>query len=123
MSNRYEISSLVQKRLKAENLTADDVLRKALNIKAEGFTTSDGTFFPEGTTLVALYKGKAVSAIVKNGGIDIDGKAFNSLSAAAAHFTGRPTTNGWGFWYAKFPGKPELITVSANKGNKETSAA
>lgn len=101
---RYSLSSAVQRELKRQNLAADDVLRKALGIKTEGFTSSDGKYFPEGTVFIALYKDRALSALVKNGAIEVEGKSYSSLSAAAAHYTGRPTTNGWDFWYARSNG-------------------
>jgi hypothetical protein len=112
MSSRYELSQTVQRRLKEENLTADEVLRKALGMKNEGFSTSDGTYFPEGSVFLTWYKDRACSAVVKDGAIDIDGKTFTSLSAAAAHYTGRPTTNGWSFWSVKIPGKQEFVLCS-----------
>ena len=111
MTDRFTLSLVVQKQLKAKNLIADEILRRALNIKAEGFTTPDGKHLPEGTILIAWFKGKALAALIKNGGIEVEGKIYSSLSAAAAHYTGRPTTNGWNFWYAKAPGKEEFVPV------------
>lgn len=112
MSSRYELSQAVQKRLKEENLTADEVLRKALGLTVDGFTTTDGTYFPNGSVFVTWYKDRACSAVVKNGAIDVDGKVYKSLSAAAAVYTGRATTNGWDFWSVKLPGKQEFILCS-----------
>lgn len=104
-TNRLHISSTVQRELKTRNLTVDGVLREALNIKTEGFTTPDGKYFPEGTVFLAWYKEKALSAKATKGAIEVEGKRYSSLSAAAAHFTGRPTSNGWDFWLARVPGK------------------
>lgn len=123
MPSRYELSKAVQQRLKDENLTADDVLRKALGMKNEGFTTSDGTYFPESSVFLTWYKDRACSAIIKNGAIDIEGKTFNSLSAAAAHYTGRPTTNGWSFWSVKLPGKQEFVLASTLGPRSATKVA
>jgi len=109
MSDRCLISSTVQRELKARNLTADELLREALKIKTEGFTTSDNRYFPEGTVFIAWYKNKALSAVVKNGAVECEGKSYTSLSGAAAHYTGRPTTNGWDFWSVRVPGKAEFI--------------
>lgn len=122
MNTKFEISAQVQKILKEKNLNADDVLRKALNVKVEGFTTPDGTHFPEGTILIAWYKGHAVSAVIKSGNINVDGKVYPSLSAAAAHFTGRPTTNGWDFWFVKAPGKSEFISANRLVDNGHKAA-
>jgi hypothetical protein len=111
MSARYQISPLVQKRLKEMNLTADEVIRKALDIKAEGLSTSEGVFFPEGTAFLAWYKDRPHWGIVKEGAIEIEGKSVPSVSAAAAVVTGRPTTNGWSFWMIKLPGKNEFVPI------------
>ncbi len=111
-SNRFELSSLVQKRLREQNLNADDVLRKALDIRPEGFLTSEGILLPEGTVLLAWYKERAISAIIREGMITLEGKTFSSLSGAAAKITGRPTTNGWAFWTVKQPGQREFIEIS-----------
>lgn len=120
MSDRYAVSTTVQRELKQRNLTADGVLREALNIKTEGFTTPDGKYFPEGTPFLAWYKGKALSAIATKGGIEVEGKIYSSLSAAAAHYTGRPTTNGWDFWFAKAPDK--LAFVPAKEAAEKRAA-
>jgi len=115
MAHRNAISPLVQKRLKEMNLTADDVLRKALNVKAEGLATSEGAFFPEGTIFLAFYKDKPYTAIVKDGQIVIDqtGHAFTSVSGAAADITGRPTTNGWAFWMVRLPGSNKVDPIAS----------
>lgn len=114
MPARYQISPLVQKRLKEMNLTADEVIRKALDIKAEGLSTSEGVHFPEGTVFLAWYKDHAHVARVKEGNIVVDGRpsdSFNSVSGAAAAITGRPTTNGWSFWTVKLPGKNDFSPI------------
>lgn len=113
--SRYHISLAVQKELKERNLSADEVLRKALNVRNLGFTTSDGVHLPEGTKLVAWYKGNAISAIINEGAIEAEGKTYTSLSAAAAHYTKRPTTNGWDFWYIQTPGKSEFVLANTFK--------
>jgi hypothetical protein len=112
MASRYELSQAVQKRLKDENLTADEVLRKALGMKKDIFTTSDGTEFPDESVFLAWYKDRAVSAVVKNGALTVEGKQVTSLSAAAAHYTGRATTNGWDFWSVKLPGSKDFVLCS-----------
>lgn len=117
--SRYILSSIVRRELKQRNLTADEVLREALNIKTEGFTAGD-KFFPEGTVFIAWYKNKPLSATVKNGMLHAEGKEYSSLSAAAAHYTGRPTTNGWDFWSVRVPGKAEFIP--AHKAGEKIAA-
>lgn len=113
MASRYQISTTVQEKLKEMNLTAEEVIRKALHIKTEGLATAEGVFFPEGTALLAWYKDEAHVARVKEGAIIISGKSVPSVSAAAAVVTGRATTNGWAFWQVKFPGKNEFVPIAS----------
>jgi hypothetical protein len=113
MSGRYQISTLVQNKLKELNLTADEVIRKALNIKADGLQTSEGVLFPEGTAFLAWYKDRPHWGIVKEGAIEIEKEIFTSVSGAAAKVTGRPTTNGWDFWLIKLPGKNEFAPIKS----------
>lgn len=115
MTHRNAISPLVQKRLKEMDLNADDVLRKALNIKAEGLATSEGVFFPEGTIFIAFYKDKMYDGIVNDGAILMkhSGNSFTSVSGAAADITGRPTTNGWAMFMVKMPGKNEVHPIAS----------
>jgi hypothetical protein len=104
--DRFEISAPVKKAIERENLKVDKVLRQALGIPEEGFRD-----FPEGTIFLAWYKDRPFSAAVRNGKLKIDDKEFSSLSGAAAHITGRPTTNGWAFWLVRYPGKQEFIPI------------
>lgn len=119
MPHRNSISPLVQKRLKEMDLFADDVLRKALNVKAEGLMTSEGVFFPEGTKFISFYKdgGKdgMYTGTVKDGVIVMKhtGNSFTAVSGAAADVTGRAQTNGWAFWLVKLPGKNEVVPIAS----------
>ena len=79
MSERYSISTIVQRELKARNLTADEILREALKIKTEGFISGD-RYFPEGSVFIAWYKNKALSAVVKNGAIEAGDKVKTALA-------------------------------------------
>lgn len=113
MSARYELSLIVQKTLREKNLTADEVIRKALNIKPEGFDAGEGVFLAEGTAFMAWYKERPHWGVVTDGAMVIEGKAYQSVSAAAAAVTGRPTTNGWDFWMIKNPGKNEFVPIKS----------
>jgi hypothetical protein len=117
MARRYEISPQLMKILRERNLTAEEVIRKALGIKAEGLN-AEGVFFPEGTAFLAWYKDNAHVGRVKEGAIEINGKRFTSVSGAAASVTGRPTTNGWSFWMVKLPGKNEFQNISTFREKK-----
>jgi hypothetical protein len=118
MPSRYQISTVVQKKLKDLNLTAEEVIRKALEIKAEGLDAGDGVFFPEGTAFLAWYKDLPRWGIVKNGAVEIEKERFTSVSGAAAKVTGRPTTNGWDFWLVKMPGKNEFVPIKSFRNSK-----
>ena len=114
MTSRYAISTLVQRRLKELNVTAEDVIRKALDIKAEGLATSEGAFFPEGAVFFAWYKDAAHVGRVRDGAIVMDSDpntSYTSVSGAAAQVTGRATTNGWDFWGVKLPGKSDFVPI------------
>lgn len=111
MKRTITVSPDVAKALELGNLNADQILRDALNIKPEGFTTSEGVMFPEGTAFLAWYKDRPHWGHVKNGALDIQGDRFTSVSSAAGKITGRPT-NGWDFWQCKVPGKSEFVRIS-----------
>lgn len=114
MSNRFQLSMQVQKKLKDLDLNAEDVIRKALDVRPEGFEAGDGINLPEGSVLMAWYKDSPHTARVREGTITVNGAAFNSLSGAAASITGRPTTNGWDFWtIVKFPAKNEFVPLKS----------
>ena len=51
-----------------------------------------------GTTAVREYKGKDVKVKYLEGGVEVDGKHFESLSAAARHVTGAASINGFLFF-------------------------
>lgn len=115
MTSRFQLSTRVQLKLKEMGVTAEEVLRKALDIKAEGFDAGEGVHFPEGTVLIAWYKDNPYIGRVKEGALHVDGvngKGFNSLSGAAASITGRPTTNGKDWWNSvKLSGKNEFVPL------------
>jgi hypothetical protein len=116
VTSRFSLSPLVQRKLKESDLTAEDVIRKALDIKGEGFDAGEGVHLAEGTALIGWYKDRAYTGRVKEGSLVVDGndKTFTSVSGAAAAITGRPTTNGWDFWISvKHPGKNDFIPLKS----------
>ena len=80
MPARYDLSPLVQKALRERNLTAEDVIRKALNIKPEGFDAGEGVILPEGTAFMSWYKERPHWGIVQDGAMVIDGKSSLKIS-------------------------------------------
>jgi hypothetical protein len=111
-TNLFQLTPTVKKAVQKAGKSVDDILRDALNITESGFTAHNGIYFPENTILVAWYKERALSAVIRAGMIEADGKQFSTLSGAAAHFTGRPTTNGWGFWLVRMPGETGFAPIS-----------
>ena len=116
-----EVDFEVYKKLTVSRATEDvsynDVIRALLGLgqdKAKTTTavmvasTKDwvakGVRFPVGTDFRANYKGQMHAARVESGSLMVNGKHFNSPSAAAVSITGNPV-NGWRFWECKFPGK------------------
>ena len=104
MTDQFAISPTVKRAVRSAGVTVDDLLRETLGLKDRGFT-SNGVYFAEGMIFGGWYKERPVTAIIKNGAIEVDGKTFSSFSGAAAHVTGRPTTNGWAFWFVKHRGQ------------------
>lgn len=101
----------------SENETYNDVLRKLLSLSqtkeselpressATAITwTTKGVTFPGGTEFRATYKGQTIFGRVEAGALVVDGRRYNSPSAAAVAVTGNPV-NGWIFWECKLPGK------------------
>jgi Mrp family chromosome partitioning ATPase len=56
---------------------------------------------PPDAELVASSNGREHVAYLRGEQVDLNGKRYGSLSAAAASITGR-TTNGWTFWRTRF---------------------
>lgn len=117
---RFQLSPAVQKALTERNLTADEVIRKALNVRPEGLDAGEGVVFAEGTNFLAWYKDRPYWGVVKDGNLVVDGHSFSSVSGAAAKITGRPTTNGWSFWMVKIPNKNEFVPIMQLRKDKET---
>jgi len=111
MKRTITLSPEVAKALELGDLNAEQILREALRIKPEGFTTSEGVVFPEGTAFLAWYKDRPYWGHICGGLFEIHSEQFTSVSSAAGKITGRPT-NGWDFWQCKFPGKGEFIRIS-----------
>lgn len=121
-----------------ESVTYNDVIRRLLDMQSgsqpsvdeskpkHGFQfespmstdawTTKGVTFPAGTEFRANYKGQTVLGRVEAGSLVVNGKRYDSPSAAAVAVTGN-SVNGWIFWECKRPGNTswQLIT-SLRKG-------
>ena len=99
-----------------EAVTENDVLRELLGLSpkrqseptisgpAQGDWVAKGIRFPSGTEFRANYKGKTYLGRVEGAALLLNGKRFDSPSAAAVSITHNPV-NGWHFWQCRFPGQ------------------
>ncbi len=112
----FDVYKALTLRRTSEEVTYNDVLRQLLNLNvkkgasasasaplAQGEWTAKGVRFPAGTEFRASYKGRAIMGKVESGALQVDGKRYDSPSAAAVAITGNPV-NGWIFWECRFPG-------------------
>jgi hypothetical protein len=114
----FEVFKALTMRRSTESVTENDVLRELLGLSparhtamqpasggpAAGDWVTKGVRFPAGTEFRADYKGQTHLARVENGALVLNGKRFDSPSAAAISITGYPA-NGWHFWQCRLPGE------------------
>jgi len=112
----FEVFKAITARRPNETTSENDVLREVFGLPARrphavsppATATDDwitkGVRFPGGTEFRASYKGKTHNARVEGGSLVLDGKRFDSPSAAAVSITGNPV-NGWTFWECRLPGE------------------
>jgi len=128
----FDVYKALTARRPSEDVTENDVLRQLLHLPREstsatpanGPTPGDwvtkGVRLPAGTELRATYKGQSYLARVAEGALVLNGKRFDSPSAAAMSITQHPV-NGWTFWQCRLPGQGrwtvlrELRTTRPNK--------
>jgi hypothetical protein len=111
----FDVFKALTVRRPSEDVTENDVLRQLLRLpqrspsvlKAENPAPDDwltkGVRLPAGTELRATYKGRTYLARVAGGALQLDGRRFDSPSAAAMSITSHPV-NGWTFWQCRIPG-------------------
>ncbi|HJX10498.1 MAG TPA: DUF4357 domain-containing protein [Candidatus Binatia bacterium] len=114
----FDVYKALTLRRVTEAMTYNDVLRELLRLgpkrdesrstgaaaTGQGDWVTKGVRFPLGTEFRATYKGQQYEGKVESGALVIDGKRFDSPSAAAVAITGNPV-NGWTFWECRLPGK------------------
>lgn len=113
----FEVYKQLTVRRPTEDVTYNDVIRELLGLeqskqgavnKTAGPSPEDwvvkGVCFPAGSELRATYKGRTHAGIVQGGSLMLNGKPYESPSAAAVAVTGS-AVNGWRFWECKLPGK------------------
>ena len=111
----FEVFKALTARRPTEDVTENDVLRELLRLPRQSAPSkpqlsapddwvTKGVRLPAGTELRATYKGQTYLARVASGALTLNGKRFDSLSAAAVSITGSPV-NGWTFWQCRLPGQ------------------
>ena len=123
----FEVFKELTNRRATEAVTYNDVIRDALRLPkaiksailattpSKPWVVSD-TSFPAGSEFMADYKGKAYSAIVNDGKLELDnGGEFTTPSAAAVHVTGG-SVNGWRFWKCRLPGASHFVLIERLRG-------
>lgn len=112
----FDVYKALTLRRISEDVTYNDVLREVLGLSPKtpsspnsvspgrGDWIAKGVRFPVGTEFRAGYKGQTCYGKVESGALVVNGKRFDSPSAAAVAITGSPV-NGWTFWECRLPGK------------------
>lgn len=112
----FDVFKALTARRASADMTENDVLRQLFNLgKADNALTkteipapddwvTKGVRLPAGTELRSNYKGNTYLARVNSGALVLQGRRFDSASAAAMSITGNPV-NGWTFWECKLPGQ------------------
>jgi predicted CopG family antitoxin len=114
----FDVYKALTLRRATEDTTYNDVLRELLRLgpkqddarsagtalSGKGDWVPKGVRFPLGTEFRANHKGENYYGKVEDGALVVNGKRFDSPSAAAVAITGNPV-NGWMFWECRLPGK------------------
>ena len=121
----FDVFKALTMRRTSEDVTENDVLRELLGLSgkrqhsatassnpAPSDWVTKGVRFPAGTEFRANYKGQTYLARVENGAMVLNGKKFDSPSAAAVSITDNPV-NGWHFWQCRLPGQASWQMIKA----------
>ncbi len=120
----FDVFKAITMRRAYEDVSENDVLRDLLGLPPRkglshsqasagpGDWVAKGVRFPAGTEFRATYKGQTYLARVEGGALLLNGKRFDSPSAAAISITGSPA-NGWHFWQCRLPGQASWQMIKA----------
>ncbi len=120
----FDVFKAITMRRASEEVSENDVLRELLGLSprkgpshaqasaAPGDWVTKGVRFPAGAEFRATYKGQTYLARVEGGALVLNGKRFDSPSAAAISITGNPV-NGWQFWQCRLPGQASWQMITA----------
>jgi hypothetical protein len=82
------------------------------SVGGSGDWVTKGVRFPQGTEFRAKHKGVTHYARVGGGSLVLNGKWFESPSAAAVSITNN-SVNGWIFWECRLPGESSWKLMSS----------
>lgn len=120
----FDVYKAITLRRTSEEVTANDVLRQVLGLPSRNEPTlptsrsdagdwiTKGVRFPSGTEFRANYKGQTWLGRVEGGALMLNGKRYDSPSAAAISITNNPV-NGWTFWECRLPGQGHWTILKA----------
>lgn len=110
----FDVFKAITARRPREDVTENDVLRQLFHLPPGEVTSRrragagdwvpKGVRVPAGSELRARHKGQLYLAEVSSGALKLNGKRFESPSAAAMSITKHPA-NGWTFWEVRLPGQ------------------
>ena len=129
----FDVFKALTQRRPTESVTENDVLRELLGLSPAragqlmkvssiplvepGGWISKGVRFPPGTEFRAHYKGETHLARVENGALVLNGKRYDTPSAAAMSITSGPV-NGWTFWECRTPGQAAWRMIKTMRPQK-----
>lgn len=131
----FDVFKALTIRRASEEITYNHVLRELLGLgqkaqhpsattssaaAASESTSADwiskGVRFPVGTDFRSSYKGHSILGKVSSGSLQVNGKSYDSPSAAAVAVTGNPV-NGWVFWECRLPGASSWRIIKSMRGS------
>ena len=132
----FDVFKALTMRRPSESVTENDVLRDLLGLSPVHSSPnaprmpavivppldpdswfSKGVRFPAGTEFRAHYKGETHLARVEKGGLMLNGKRYNTPSAAAMSIT-KSQRDGWTFWECRLPGSATWQMIKARRPQK-----
>lgn len=128
----FDVYKALIARRPTENVSENDVLRQLLHLPRQHSSIArdlpapedwftKGVRIPAGTELRATYKGQSYLARIEGGALLLNGRRFDSPSAAAVSITKNPV-NGWNFWRSRLPGQSNWTLLRDLRKSSGTSA-
>ena len=112
----FDVFKALTMRRASEHVTENDVLRQMRGLSSKkdptvpaarpeaGDWITKGVRFPAGTEFRAKYRAQTGLGRVEGGALVVNGKRYDTPSAAAVAITENPV-NGWTFWECRLPGQ------------------